>query len=88
MTPHKTSQTGPKHLPEIGDDLTREEIMDVLADEGYSAGDRKGWLKKVLTRIAQAPQDNPDADREALVREIKRVLDRNIPGEPEADDTL
>ena len=80
--------TPAKSLPEIGDDLSREEIMDVLADEGYSAGDRKGWLKKVLTRLAQAPQDSPDADRDALVREIKRVLDRNIPGEPEADDTL
>lgn len=80
--------TPAKSLPEIGDDLSREEIMDVLADEGYSAGDRKEWLKKVLTRLAQEPQDGPDADRDALVREIKRVLDRNIPGEPEADDTL
>lgn len=77
-----------KPLPQLGDDLSRDEILDVLADEGYPAGGRKGWLKSVLTRLTQEEQKSPDRKRAELVSEIKDVLNENVSGVPKADDTL
>ncbi len=77
-----------RQLPEIGEDLSRNEIMDVLADEGYSAGGRKGWLKKMLTRLAKEQEGNPDPNRAHLVSEITDILNENVSGVSEADDTL
>lgn len=75
-------------FPELGEGLSRNEIMDILADEGYSAGGRKGWLKRVLTRLATEQQENPDANRAELVEEIKDILNENVSGDSEAEDTL
>ena len=77
-----------RQLPEIGEDLSRNEIMDVLADEGYSAGGRKGWLKKMLTRLAKEQEGNPDPNRAHLVSEITDILNENASGDSEAEDTL
>lgn len=74
--------------PGQGDRITRNEIFEILADEGYSAGDRKAWLRQVLTQLAGPSHNASDPDREALVEEIKTILDRQVPGKPEADDTL
>lgn len=82
MAPRKP----PLREPGNGDPITRNEIFAVLADEGYSATDRKAWLREVLTRISR--DKNPDPDRAALVDEIKTILDKQVPGKPEADDTL
>lgn len=75
-------------LPEIGKNLTRNEIMDVLADEGYSASRRKGWLKQVLTRLETEQHENPNSTRAELVAEITDILKENVPGDPKADDSL
>lgn len=37
--------------PRAGKPITRNEIMDVLADESCSARTRKTWLREVLTRL-------------------------------------
>ena len=88
MAEHRRYGNEKKGFPEIGEDMSRTEIMDVLADEGYSAGGRKGWLKKVLTRLAKSQQQAPDGKRAELVSEIKDILDDNVSGKPEAEDTL
>lgn len=85
--------TEPKHRPELrapSDDepITRNEIMDVLADEGYSADSRKDWLKKVLTRLVTQQSETPSSDQQHLIDEIKAILRRQVPGDPKAEDTL
>lgn len=84
----KEPAEGARQLPEIGEDLSRNEIMDVLADEGYSAGGRKGWLKTMLTRLAKEQEENPDPNRAHLVSEITDILNENASGDSEAEDTL
>jgi hypothetical protein len=88
MTDERKSAKDTRQLPELGEDLKRNEIMAVLADDGYSAGGRKGWLKTVLTRLAQEQPENPDANRAKLVEEIKDILNENVSGDSEAEDTL
>ncbi|EDQ03590.1 hypothetical protein DSM14862_04168 (plasmid) [Sulfitobacter indolifex] len=85
--PEKPAQDG-ADLPEIGENLTRNEIMDVLADEGYPAGGRKGWLKQVLTRLAIEQRESPNGTRAELVDEITDILNENVPGDPKAEDSL
>jgi hypothetical protein len=85
--------TDREHLPELhapreGVTITRNEILDVLADEGYSAGQRKNWLKGVLTRLTADESTAPNSDRQHLIDEIKTILHQQIPGHPDADDTL
>lgn len=77
-----------QEFPEIGEDLTREEIKAVLANEGYPAGGRKEWLKEVLTHLSKEEGKARTGDRAELAAEIKDVLDDNVPGAPKADDTL
>ncbi|WP_322867963.1 hypothetical protein U5922_018140 [Aquicoccus sp. G2-2] len=84
----KKSTVDARTLPRIDEDLSRTEIMDVLADEGYPAAGRKGWLKSVLTRLAKEEQESPNKKRAELVAEIKDVLDENVSGDPKANDTL
>lgn len=67
---------------------SRNEILDVMADEGYSADSRKAWLKVVLTRISQEQETDPDPEREYLMKEIKEILHVQVSAKPEADDTL
>ncbi|RKF12712.1 hypothetical protein D6850_17295 [Roseovarius spongiae] len=88
MTDDKTSKEGDKEFPEIGDELSRNEIMAVLANEGYPAGGRKGWLKEVLTHLAAKEGRVSGDERDELVAEIREVLDENVSGDPKADDSL
>ncbi len=88
MTDPEKPAPGEVLLPEIGKNLTRNEIMDVLADEGYSASRRKGWLKQVLTRLETEQHESPNSTRAALVAEITDILKENVPGDPKADDSL
>lgn len=88
MTDDKKLTQNARQLPEVGEDLSRNEIMDVLADDGYSAGGRKEWIKTVLTRLAKEQVANPNKKRAELVSEIKNILDENVSGDPKADDTL
>ncbi|MCV2869087.1 hypothetical protein OEW28_10660 [Defluviimonas sp. WL0002] len=90
MSKLKSPPNSPPALraPEEGDRISRNELLDVLADEGYSAERRKAWLKQVLTRLTNEQNEDPDPDREHLVTEIKRILHRQISDKTEADDTL
>lgn len=76
------------NLPGEGQLVSRNEIMDVLANEGYSSEARKDWLKSVLTRIAGEGHDQANPERQALVEEIREILNRQISGKPQANDTL
>jgi hypothetical protein len=63
-------------LPELGAGrrVSPEEIRDVLADEGYSAGARKTRLKTVLTEL-QEGDGAETAERRRLIEEINAVID-------------
>lgn len=62
--------------------------MDVLADGGYSADQRKGWLKEVLTELIGEEEKNPDPNHRRMIREVKEILDDQQSGDPMSDDTL
>ena len=74
--------------PEDGRQISRNEILDVMADEGYSAAERKTGLKKVLTQVAKAQTENPGPDPAKLQSGIRDILHRQVSSRPEADDTL
>lgn len=74
--------------PGAGRPITREEINDVLADEGYSADERKTWLKDVLTDLTAHRPETPDPDRDELIEEVRRIIDAHQNGDTLADDVL
>lgn len=63
-------------LPVIaeGRELSRNEIMDVLADQGYSANQRKEWLKCVLTGLSAKEARSPRPNRTGLIEEVEQIL--------------
>lgn len=67
-------------------DVSRQEIQQLLADQGYSAGDREERLKEALTVLTseQADAEHPDEERSALIKDIRKSLDRQAQGQ--ADD--
>ena len=78
----------PLRAPGAGDEISRNEIFEVLADEGYSAEGRKAWLKDVLTRLTEGGGRPDDPDHARLVEEIRAILHGQVSDNPEADDTL
>ncbi len=68
------------------DQITLQEIQDALADEGYSANQRKGWLKELLTDLERAQAADPSGDHAELVGEIKEIIRRYQHGKPMSDD--
>ncbi len=89
--PNSDDKSDPKPdvtLPGEGQLISRNEIMDVLANEGYSSEGRKDWLKSVLTRMASQPHHPADPERDALVAEIREILHGQVSNNPKADDTL
>lgn len=84
----KQSDLKPLRDPHTGTPVTREEIMDVLAHEGYSADQRKGWLKEVLTELIGEEERNPDPNQKRMIKEVKEILDDQQSGDPMSDDTL
>jgi hypothetical protein len=66
----------------------REEIQDILSDEGYSADQRKDWLKALLTELSAEQSRQPDAERERLILEVKDIIDIHQSGKPKSDDVL
>ena len=70
-----------------------EELQDILADEGYSAGERKQYLKTLLTDLtADTPTEPHDGeDRRALADEVRCILEEEQDkhgNEPIAKDHL
>ena len=68
--------------------ITREEIQDVLLDDGYTADARKEWLKSVLTDLSASQASDPKPDRERLIDEVKNIIDEHQDGAPKSDDVL
>ncbi|MEQ8480532.1 MAG: hypothetical protein RIC18_07735 [Hoeflea sp.] len=66
----------------------REEIQDILSDEGYSADQRKDWLKELLTELSAAQSIEPDRERERLILEIKDIINIHQSGKPKSEDVL
>lgn len=71
--------------------VTPEELRDLLADEGYAAGDRTQFLKSVLTRLAADTTGNGGPSRERLREEVEAILcqeQEKHDQEPVAKDNL
>lgn len=75
-------------MPRSGEPIRRNEIQDVLADEGYSAGQRKSYLKAVLTELSAEQEKTPSEEREQLISEVRKIIDSNQSGKPMADDVF
>lgn len=90
MTHDRTSR-GDNRGPLTASDggrVTRQQIMNVLANPGYSAGQRKGRLKEALTELEQEEGRAQSEEDRRLARAIKKILDDYQAGKPISDDTL
>ena len=67
--------------------VSRQEIQQILADSGYSAGQREERLKEALTILSaeEAEADGPDCERSRLIREIEATLDRQAENQDAAE---
>jgi hypothetical protein len=81
-------RTATKGLPRFGPDVTLEEIQDVLNDDGYSANQRKGWLKEVLTDLQNLRSQQHSGELDELIEGIKGIIANHQNGRPISDDTL
>lgn len=79
-----------KHLkaPQSQEIITREEIQDVLLDDGYTVDARKEWLKSILTDLSASQASDPKPDRERLIAEVKNIIDEQQDGAPKSEDVL
>jgi hypothetical protein len=75
-------------LPPAGGEVSLEEIQDLLQDDGYSAKQRKAWLKEVLTELQDNRAKPRSRDRDELVKAIKDIIAENQDERPISDDTL
>lgn len=87
MTHDHDGNAAPK-IPDPRAHITAEEIRDVLMNDGYSAGERKAWLKDVLTELTDADRRPAGPDRAELVAQIKAILADHQSGRPIAQDVL
>lgn len=85
---NKRDDTKVLNAPTSGAEVTREEIKAILADEGYSAGQRETWLKSVLTEITKQNRKQPNEARRRLIEEVKTVVDNFQSGASITDETL
>jgi hypothetical protein len=89
MVPRRKQETASSGTDKgLGGDVTRQELEDVLVDGGYSADRRKGRLKEILTRLVQEQTEFPNGDREAMIEEVKAIIDEHQHGKPIAEDIL
>jgi hypothetical protein len=65
--------------PHDGGRVTLEEIREALADDGYSGGWRKAWVKEVLTEVVV---ETRTAEGARLIVEIKAVINQFQDGAP------
>jgi len=75
-------------LPPAGGEISLEEIRDILQDDGYSANQRKAWLKEVLTELQDGKAKPRSRDREDLVEAVKDIIADHQETPPISDDTL
>lgn len=53
-----------------------EELHQLLVEEGYSAGNREQYLKSILTGLSMADASDNAEMRDALMREVRSILDQ------------
>ena len=70
-----------------GGEISLEEIQDLLHDDGYSANQRKAWLKEVLTDLQDRTKSS-SRDRDDLIKAIKDIIAEKQNERPISDDTL
>lgn len=74
-------------IPRSGE-ISLEEIRDVLQDDGYSANQRKAWLKEVLTDLQDNRLKPRSRDRDDLAKAVKDIIADGQDTPPISDDTL
>ena len=86
--PHTAApKPGTDKIPRSGE-ISLEEIRDVLQDDGYSANQRKAWLKEVLTDLQDNRLKPRSRDRDDLVKAVKDIIADGQDTPPISDDTL
>jgi hypothetical protein len=85
----KSGQSSPLSRPQSLDEISLQEIQDVLLDDGYSVDRRKAWLKELLTDLEQEDSRKASPERAKLIADVKRIIDKQQgAGKPIADDVL
>ncbi len=84
----RKANTKPLKAPGSGAPVSREEIKEILVDQGYSAGEREEWLKSVLTDLSAKQVSDATPERERLISEIKEIVNEHQKGKPLSDDVL
>ena len=59
--------------------VTRHQIFEVMSYEGYSADQRKDWLKSALTYAAKRHEQAPSEETAAIVRELEKLSQSGAP---------
>lgn len=54
--------------------VTKAEIEEIMADEGYSADQRKAWIKSALTNASKAWRQDPTEDAKEVVDDLEKRL--------------
>lgn len=83
MATNKRSETpgGPPKgggLPEIDGLVTRHQIFEMMAYEGYSADQRQEWLKSALTHAGKRHEEAPSEETAAVIEELESLMRDDI----------
>lgn len=68
--------------------VTREEIRQLLSDNGYSGNDRNDRLKEALTELSQEDGKSADPETSALLSEVRKALRNSQSTETDTRDDL
>ena len=68
--------------------VSRQELQDVLMDPGYSAGQRKAWLKNVLTRLQRQNNTAANPETSEMISEVKDAIRSLQPEKPLSDKVM
>lgn len=66
--------------------ISLEEIENVIVDTGYSADQRKGFLKEILAELTQRQSTAPTSETEQMIGKVKQAIDDQQAGRPIAKD--
>ncbi|SLN65694.1 hypothetical protein ROJ8625_03357 [Roseivivax jejudonensis] len=80
-----------RFLTPDGELVGPEELQEIMAEQGYSSGDRDQYLKSLLTELGQSDATATKSGRqEQIVQEIRDILkneqDREAPSAPTDDE--
>ncbi len=61
--------------PPVDQLVTRRQIFEIMSYEGYSADQRKDWLKSALTYAAKRHEEAPSDETATTLRTIREMED-------------